>query len=57
MYRLPLIIDVDTGLDDAMVLAMACVLPELDVRAVTACFGNNDLPNTCLLYTSDAADD
>ena len=46
MYRLPLIIDVDTGLDDAMVLAMACVLPELDVRAVTACFGNNDLPNT-----------
>ena len=46
MYRLPVIIDVDTGLDDAMVLAMACALPELDVRAVTVCFGNNDLPNT-----------
>ena len=46
MYRLPVITDVDTGLDDAMVLAMACALPELDVRAVTVCFGNNDLPNT-----------
>ena len=35
MYRLPVIIDVDTGLDDAMVLAMACALPELDVLVST----------------------
>ena len=33
MYRLPVIIDVDTGLDDAMVLAMACALPVMATDA------------------------
>lgn len=51
MHPIPIILDVDTGLDDAMVLAMACALPEIfDIRCVTATFGNNELsltlPNT-----------
>lgn len=46
MYKIPVIFDVDTGLDDAMTLAMACATPEIDVRAVTCTFGNNDLHHT-----------
>ena len=46
MYKIPVIFDVDTGLDDAMTLAMACATPEIDVRAVTCTFGNHDLHHT-----------
>ena len=46
MYKIPVIFDVDTGLDDALTLIMACATPEIDIKAVTATFGNNDLHHT-----------
>ncbi|WP_433036372.1 nucleoside hydrolase [Actinomycetospora sp. CA-053990] len=42
----PLIIDTDPGVDDAYALALAARAPEVDLRAVTAVFGNVDLPTT-----------
>lgn len=37
---LPLIIDCDTGIDDALALLLACASPEADIRAVTCVAGN-----------------
>ncbi|MEJ2885625.1 nucleoside hydrolase [Actinomycetospora aeridis] len=42
----PLIVDTDPGVDDAYALALAARAPEVDLRAVTAVFGNVDLPTT-----------
>jgi pyrimidine-specific ribonucleoside hydrolase len=42
----PLIVDTDPGVDDAYALALAARAPEADLRAVTAVFGNVDLPTT-----------
>ena len=42
----PLIIDTDPGVDDAYAIALAARAPEADLRAVTAVFGNVDLPTT-----------
>lgn len=42
---LPVIIDVDTGIDDAMALALALRSPEFDVRAITCVGGNTSLEN------------
>jgi pyrimidine-specific ribonucleoside hydrolase len=42
----PLIVDTDPGVDDAYALALAAHAPEADLRAVTAVFGNVDLPTT-----------
>lgn len=42
----PLIIDTDPGVDDAVALLLACASPEVDLRAVTAVFGNVALPAT-----------
>ena len=42
----PLIVDTDPGVDDAYALALAAHAPEVDLRAVTAVFGNVDLPTT-----------
>ncbi len=36
----PVILDVDTGVDDAMALLLAALHPDLDLRAVT-CVGGN----------------
>ena len=37
---MPLIVDVDTGIDDALALLLAIASPELDVMAVTCVSGN-----------------
>ncbi len=39
-HRLPVILDVDTGIDDALALLYACASPELDLLAVTCVAGN-----------------
>ncbi|HET9681718.1 MAG TPA: nucleoside hydrolase [Candidatus Limnocylindrales bacterium] len=38
--RLPLILDVDTGIDDSLALLLAAVLPEVELVAVTTVAGN-----------------
>src|SRR5688572_30347907 len=40
--RIPLIIDVDTGIDDSLALLYACASPEADLVAVTCVAGNVD---------------
>lgn len=42
---LPLIIDSDPGLDDALAIGLACARPELDLLAVTTVGGNADVRN------------
>ncbi|WP_430541089.1 nucleoside hydrolase [Sporosarcina thermotolerans] len=42
----PVIVDVDTGIDDALAITYALKSPELDVIGLTTCFGNNSLENT-----------
>jgi purine nucleosidase/pyrimidine-specific ribonucleoside hydrolase len=44
----PVILDVDTGVDDAMGILLALNSPELDLRAITVCGGNNGLEQCCL---------
>jgi purine nucleosidase len=41
--RIKLIIDVDTGIDDALALLHACASPEADILGVTTVSGNVDL--------------
>lgn len=36
----PVIMDVDTGIDDALAIAYAARSPELELIALTTCFGN-----------------
>jgi len=38
--KIPVILDVDTGVDDALALILALGNPKLDVKAVTTIFGN-----------------
>jgi purine nucleosidase len=40
MARVPAIVDVDTGIDDALALLYACASPEIDLVAVTCVNGN-----------------
>ncbi len=40
--RIPLILDVDTGIDDSLALLYACASPEAEVVAVTCVAGNID---------------
>jgi purine nucleosidase len=40
--RIPLILDVDTGIDDALALLYACASPEAELLAVTCVAGNVD---------------
>ena len=44
--RVPLIVDVDTGIDDALALLYACASPEADLVAVTCSSGNAPLEDT-----------
>ena len=46
MKRIPIIIDCDTGTDDAIALIAALYTPELDVRAITTVDGNVSLKYT-----------
>ena len=36
----PVILDVDTGIDDAAAIIMACYQKQLDIKLITCCFGN-----------------
>lgn len=44
----PVIIDCDTGVDDAIALFMAFKLPEFDVKAITSTAGNVEIEKTTL---------
>jgi inosine-uridine nucleoside N-ribohydrolase len=44
--KLPVILDVDTGIDDAVALITACAQKELDIKLITCCFGNTTLKNS-----------
>ena len=46
MVRKKVILDVDTGSDDAIAIMMAVLHPALDVLAITTVNGNKELPNT-----------
>lgn len=43
--RKPFLIDVDTGVDDALALMLALCLPEIDVKGITVVSGNCPLEN------------
>jgi len=57
MTRIPVIMDVDTGVDDAMSLLFAVRHPGIDLRAVTCVVGNTgvDQVTANTLYVLDAA--
>ena len=40
--KLPVILDVDTGIDDAVAIITACYQKQLDVQLITCCFGNTE---------------
>ena len=44
--RTPLILDVDTGIDDALALLYACASPDAEILAVTALAGNASADDT-----------
>lgn len=46
MDRFPVIIDCDTGIDDAAALILACRSGKLDIRCITTVAGNVELPKT-----------
>ena len=46
MTKRSVILDVDTGVDDAMALMLAAANDTLDIRAVTTVFGNNPVERT-----------
>lgn len=45
MKKIPVIIDVDTGTDDAVAIAEACYFKNLDVRLIACGSGNTDVEN------------
>ncbi|WP_235435431.1 nucleoside hydrolase [Nostocoides australiense] len=61
MPALPVILDVDTGVDDACALLLAALHPDLDLRAVTCVGGNAPLAdvvrNTLTVLTTAGRDD
>ena len=44
MRTFPVILDVDTGVDDALALLFAVAHPQIDIRAITCVAGNASLP-------------
>ncbi|AUW93195.1 MAG: nucleoside hydrolase [Sulfobacillus thermosulfidooxidans] len=46
MQKMPVVLDVDTGIDDALALLYALASDRLDVRGITTCFGNGDVETT-----------
>ena len=61
MTPTPVILDVDTGVDDALALLLAIRSPDLDVRAVTCVAGNADVDqvvrNTLVVLDAAGAGD
>ncbi|XP_072269067.1 pyrimidine-specific ribonucleoside hydrolase RihA-like isoform X2 [Pyxicephalus adspersus] len=47
MSKRLLLVDVDCGVDDAQALMMALAAPEVEVLAITCCFGNTTAENVC----------
>ncbi len=45
MARVPLLIDCDTGIDDALALLYACASPEAEIAGVSCVAGNVELPH------------
>ncbi len=45
MRRIPVILDVDTGVDDAIAIACACYIKELDVKLIATGSGNATVEN------------
>lgn len=43
---IPIILDMDTGIDDALAIIYALKSPTLEVLGITTCFGNGDLKTT-----------
>ncbi len=46
MNKIPVIIDVDTGIDDAVALAVALQAKELDIKGITTVAGNQTIEKT-----------
>ncbi len=44
--RIPIILDMDTGIDDALAIIYALQSPTLEVLGITTCFGNGDVATT-----------
>ena len=42
-----LILDVDTGVDDAQAIMVALAAPDVEILAITCCHGNTPLQNVC----------
>ena len=53
MSKIPVIIDVDTGIDDAMALVLALQSDKLDIRGITTVAGNQTIEKTTRLYKSN----
>jgi len=46
MKKIPLIIDADTGIDDAVAIAVALYIKKFDVRLISSVFGNSSVEST-----------
>ncbi|KAM4601904.1 nucleoside hydrolase-like isoform 1-T2 [Polymixia lowei] len=42
-----LVIDVDTGVDDAQAIMLALAVPDVEILGITCCHGNTPLENSC----------
>ncbi len=45
MTPIPVMLDVDTGIDDSLAIALACMSPEIDLLALTTVAGNTSIDN------------
>ena len=50
MKKKPVMIDVDTGIDDAMALVIACAAENLDIKGVTTVAGNVEVKDLSLIH-------
>ena len=46
MKKIPVIMDVDTGIDDAVALILAMSSPQIDLKGVTVVAGNQIIEKT-----------
>ncbi len=46
MTRLPVVLDCDTGTDDAVAILLAALHPDLDLLGVSTVWGNHDVRHT-----------
>ena len=46
MKKIPVIMDVDTGIDDAVAIILAANSPELEILGITTVRGNNTIRHT-----------